>query len=153
MTWQPEPRTQCGRKCKHWRHDMEASYCGHPKAMEKSSVGYDEMAMSREGLCFHGNDREPARDELFEPFDPVEPATENPKDQIEARASALQHAANAKITELCEGQSHLRWEYLAKKAIAETLYSMERETADAWEYQMLQALGEPPKIVITAFNR
>lgn len=49
---------------------MDSSYCAHPKSFAVTSFGLSEDAMSREGLCFHGNDSEPARDELFEPRDP-----------------------------------------------------------------------------------
>ena len=66
-TFQPLPRTQCGRACKYWTYDMDGSYCGHPKSFAVTCFGLSEDAMSRQGLCFHCNDSEPARDELFEP--------------------------------------------------------------------------------------
>lgn len=68
-TSQPEPRTRCGRACRHWSYDMDGSYCAHPVAMAESWAGFHEHIMSQKGLCFHGNDSEPARDELFEPVE------------------------------------------------------------------------------------
>lgn len=49
---------------------MDSSYCQHPEAMKVSWAGLSEDAVSRARLCFHGNDSEPARDELFEPRKP-----------------------------------------------------------------------------------
>lgn len=49
---------------------MDSSYCAHPKSFAVTFFGLSEDAMSRQGLCFHGNDSEPARDELFEPRNP-----------------------------------------------------------------------------------
>lgn len=59
--------TFCGRNCKHWTYDMDGSYCQHPKAMQESWAGLSENAMSRQRLCFHGNDYEQPTDDLFEP--------------------------------------------------------------------------------------
>lgn len=59
-------KTKCGQSCKHWRYDMDGPYCGHPKAFVECWAGLSVDAMSRQRLCFHGNDYEQPTDDLWE---------------------------------------------------------------------------------------
>lgn len=42
--------------CRHFGVDPDGSFCGHPKSFEVTAFGLSPNAMSREGLCTHGDE-------------------------------------------------------------------------------------------------
>lgn len=56
--WSGEPGS-----CKHFGADPDGDYCGHPESLKITGFGLSTNAMSREGLCTHG---EKGKYELWE---------------------------------------------------------------------------------------
>lgn len=41
--------------CRHFGCDPDGDYCGHPQSLAITGFGLSTNAMSREGICTHGD--------------------------------------------------------------------------------------------------
>lgn len=67
-------------------------------------------------------------------------------DQIEQAARRIADRINQAIADRCAGYPHMAWQAVAEQTV-EARLDLER-----WKFVWCEALGEPPRIMITRYN-